>query len=572
MKAVKIVAIVLCLLISVEVIAAENADIDKALNFTDSYRQAKQAESEGNIEKAKAVYEDLLSKLSPLNGVKLDLARLYYKDEQYHQAKKLLEEILSGRRPKGYIKRGANELMASINEVIKDQPFVPVPVTRPARSGEAPSMGTKIAEERAVEAKIARIAKARTLETKLAKIVEPSEQNEKPLLDEYFQKAKQAESRGNSDQAIEAYKQMLAIDPSLSGVRLDLALLYQKDKQYHNAKDIYEAVLKNNPPENVKNNVNLMLSFINALLNQHDFSGSISIGDNWDSNANSAAGSNQITFSGVSIPLDPTSQGAKDNQVFLSASLSYAYKFNNPDDKDISPLWRTTATYYQTEQANLDNLNLILLSLRTGPEFDFRKHNTNLSFGAGYNYIKLDSHEYLYVTYGDASIKYRMTDRLSFQLDGVHEHRHFINSPTSTVLTEKTGTANQAGIKGTYIISSKDVLSAGVTWREEDTNRIYNDFSSTDYTGSYTRVLPWDSFAVTTLGLKKSNYDGPDPLVSPTLVRDDNDRNVSFTLGRKFGSSLSATLGYTFRKVESNIQNFDYDNHRVSSSISWSFQ
>ena len=76
-------------------------------------------------------------------------------------------------------------------------------------------------------------------------------------------------------------------------------------------------------------------------------------------------------------------------------------------------------------------------------------------------------------------------------------------------------------------------------------------------------------------GYRKINYQANDPLISAS-VRDDKEYTGGVTIGRNFtlpetGDRLTLSTGYQYRDAQSNLQNYDYENHRFTFALGMSF-
>lgn len=390
-------------------------------------------------------------------------------------------------------------------------------------------------------------------------------------LDHYFTYAKAATTLGKFEEAEAAYLFMLEARPSLNRVKLDLALLYSRLGQNAYAKELYEEVLAADPPPQVRKNIELALSRVEEQLKQHRFSGTVMLGFNADSNANAAPSSEGLTFLDQTIPLEDQSRAETDHQYFGVLSANHGYRFDIDNKAPYALDWNSSATFYRAEQVELPELNLALVSVKTGPKLHLKEYNTKLGLNGGYNFIKLDGEEYLHVGLGELTAEYRVNDRFSLNSIFAYERRRFVNSPTNTTLTDRTGHALQGTLGATYALSTKDLISANASLRKEMTQRDYFDNVQWRFAGNYTRIFPFDIFLNLQNSYRTSDYESNDPFVSSTTARLDREYIVGLTVGKKLWDDFTWTLGYQYKSVNSNLQNFEYDNHRVSTSIGWSF-
>lgn len=392
---------------------------------------------------------------------------------------------------------------------------------------------------------------------------------DKENLDSYFEYAKLMQSQGKLKEAAGAYEYMLKQNPNLDRIKLDLALIYLTDKRYQEAKTLFTEVLEKNPPEQVKTNIAQMLAKIEQDTKIHTYGGSVTLGFNHDSNANSAAGAGEIVFNDTPIQLPTDSKRQSDGHMFVAISGNHSYRMTKPEE-DYQANWDSSLTIYRTEQAQLDNLDLKLISLKMGPTIKLPALKTEFNISGVMSNVELDRESYLKTNSLDMTGKYFLTERLFLDGQLIFEHKKHHNSKKAATNTDRNGDATQLKLAATYILTPEDIINGSVVLRREKTRRRYQDYDQANLQASYTRVLPYDMFGNVIAGYKVSNYDAADPLVSAN-VRDDIERSVTVLGGKKLPFGLTVTLSYQFRNVSSNIINFDYHNHRVASTLSYAF-
>jgi tetratricopeptide (TPR) repeat protein len=387
-------------------------------------------------------------------------------------------------------------------------------------------------------------------------------------LDHYFAYAQMAEQMGLHEEAAQTYEAMLKLAPHLDRVRLDLGAAYLRIGRLDDAKRELETVLERQPPDSVRENVETILTQIDGELREHSWSGSVSFGLNHDSNANSAPQSDALQIFETIIPLTADQRQQEDMQFFAAAGLTHEYRPHWGKGEHISGKWRSDVTLYHAEQSSLEDLDLKLFSFKTGPIFRSHLSGIQVAPKLGYNHIVLGTHSYLRSTNPEMDMEFPLNNWMMLTVNARHEFREFENPPGVTVYEDRTGSATQFTAGSRYILKDTDFLTIEVSSRRERTRVEYYDNEQLAANLAYTHLFPEDFFALATLGYRNTVYDGPDTALIGPQTRHDKERSFGLTLGKKLTEVITGTIGYQYRDTESNLINYDYDNHRFSATFS----
>lgn len=384
-------------------------------------------------------------------------------------------------------------------------------------------------------------------------------------LDNYFRYAKLAEALGEYEKALRAYETMLLKNPGLDRIRLDLGIAYLKSNRPNDARTMLNQVLARNPPPQVRENIERALKEIDDQSAHHNTSGFVQVGFTVDSNATSAPGSGSVTVIDTNIALDPSARGKKDQGLAFTAGVQHSYRFN-PLSKNSRWSWDSSLVGYQTLQNDQDQLNLQLVSLRSGPSVSLPEARTKLSLTPNATVITLDREHYLDIFGIEAKAEAQLSQRFMLEPAIAYEWREFHNSPTVTVYDDRTGGAWQASLTGRYLITARDMVDVSAQWRDEDTQERYYNNHQWQMGLGYAHLFEKGYFASLRGSYRRSFYDRPDLLIS-ARTRNDTEATGQFTLGKNFENDFTASIGYMYRDVDSNIQNYAYDNHRVTGNV-----
>ncbi len=393
-------------------------------------------------------------------------------------------------------------------------------------------------------------------------------------LDNYYDYATLATTLREYDKAAVMYERMLAIVPNLPRIKLELAMVEMRRRQFDKAEDLIEDALSGDVPEQVRKNLEPVLAQLEEATKTHHFSGSLSFGAHHDTNANSAPESNQVNvvIAGQELPftLDENFRGRRDAQFFLSSSLTHEYRHPKEIAEGIGFAWQSSGTYYHNEYDNFDELNIQLGAVRTGPVFTGIGGKLRTGLSAGYNHIILDNQTYQRQYIGELSLQYALDATKRLRLIATETIRDYVNANNNRGLDARDGDVKEVRAGATFTVTPRDFLDVEVRFRNEDTERIFFDNRQAGVTGSYTHQFNDGWYSRAHIGLRSTNYDAPDPSIS-SKVRKEKEFTAGASVGKSFAENVTGTVGYDYRDVDANITNYSYDNHRFSSTLGWRF-
>jgi len=393
-------------------------------------------------------------------------------------------------------------------------------------------------------------------------------------MDAHFSYAQKAMKERDAREAEWALRKMLEKDPTLDRVKLELALSLIPQGKLAESKALFEEVKKGNPPPSVAANIDTMLAIVNKGLQPHRVAGAVTFGINIDTNANSAPGTGDITVLDTSIPLGAGARGTRDMHGFGAVSLSHVYR-HDLDPKALTMRWKSDILEYRTKQGRLQDLDLAMHTFRTGPEFSFLNSGVKMGVYGGFSFIELNHRDYLKTPKGEYALEVPLSTSVALGYSGSLEKREYQNAPGITTYEDRNGNAWQQNASIRYLPTEDWLLNAGVFYRKEQAKKIYYENDQVGANAGATYLFNPDTFINYNLSYREFDYDGNDPLIS-VLKRSDKEHSVGFMVGRNFTipeseQRVTVTAGYTYRDVDSNIQNYDYDDNRVSTSFTLAF-
>ena len=403
-----------------------------------------------------------------------------------------------------------------------------------------------------------------------------------------FQQALALRTAGKPAEAASLLHSLLARDPSLQRVRLELAVCQEQLGDGAGAALLYQQVLASNPPPGVQRTVKARLPALSAgmmlpppsepglaatrtaaappnlpgesaagraALTQRETSGlglhgDIALGMIYDTNVNVGPISDTVTIFDLPFTVDPGARPTADWGAQLRASLQA--------EIPLSGRWKviTSLTYDRLDYFKMHAFDFDRLAASVGPALTGSNWQAALFAGYGASWIGHD----LY------SQDLSLTPQWTWQ---------FQPQWTSTLTASAaTGMNSQnSGYSGASIF-----LSESVQWTSKDGRtfirpRLYyvrdnadaEFLASNQYGGGigFFTMLPWGISLYVEPSARLAQYDGREPLYGKT--RREPQFVLNANLARPLGLwGLEAALGYTYTRNDSNVEQFDYQRSQVT--------
>ena len=218
-----------------------------------------------------------------------------------------------------------------------------------------------------------------------------------------------AMNTGNLEMAVKKFKEMLAVNPNLHRVRLELAAAYFQLARYDEAKQELMTVKAANPPPEVQTNIDRMLAAIKEQQRQVTLGFRFAMGYMWDSNV-SAGPDNQtlnIGTGGTTFTLPQDAAKVSDEAVVNSVGVNLLYDFGAKQGF----MWNSDVSLYSTAYQKYGKFNYFMTDVTTGLWWVGRQDIVKLPVG------------YLSQSMGGNYLN----DRLSYIVHFDPSYEHFFN-------------------------------------------------------------------------------------------------------------------------------------------------
>lgn len=403
-----------------------------------------------------------------------------------------------------------------------------------------------------------------------------------------FQQALALRQAGKTAQAASLLHSMLARDPSLHRVRLELAVCQEQIGDGSGAALLYQQVLASNPPPGVRRTVQARLSALSAGMmlpppsergiasarttaappnlpgesaagraatvraNDSAFGlhGDLAIGMIYDTNVNVGPISDTVTIFDLPFTVDPGARPTADWGTQVRASLQAQIPMNSR--------WKfiTSVTYDRLDYLEMNAFDFDRVAATVGPALSGANWQVALFAGYGASWLGRDLYSQ------DLSLSPQWTWQFQPQWTST------FTASAATGMNSQNG-----GYSGASFFVSESVQWTSKNGRTFIRPRLYYvrdnadaEFLASNQVGGgigFFAMLPWGISFYVEPSARLAQYEGREPLYGKT--RREPQFVLNANLARPLGFwGLEAALGYTYTRNDSNVEQFDYQRSQIT--------
>jgi hypothetical protein len=398
-------------------------------------------------------------------------------------------------------------------------------------------------------------------------------------LDVLFKFATIATKTGDYEGAISALERMLLVNPDLPRVRLELAVLYYRLGSFEVSRTYLETVVASPgiSPE-VRARAEQYLAEVEKRGSRSRFVGEVFGGVRYQSNANLGPPTSSVRLFGQTANLNQSAIGTADWGVVASGYVRHIYDLGGQDKGALE----TQLTGYANRQFQISQANVSILDLTSGPRFQafqgiFEDVTIKPLFSLGYIWVNDVPY---YGSYGSGiEVGSLLTDKLRNTTNVVYRRLLYQDSwylPNNFVYTGNEYSANT-----TFQYALTDVVAI---FGNSNVQRYMTDnYPSYSYillgVGGglqfrfadplFKSELPW-SIALSA-NLQWWTYDQPDPIIDPSVTRQQNDTILNIALSVPFDERTTMTISGGRFVRSASLPNYDFVNNSFLMGVSWRF-
>ncbi len=366
---------------------------------------------------------------------------------------------------------------------------------------------------------------------------------------------------GKPDKATLAFERVLAVNPNFAGARIDMGRAYMLLGNMLQAKEEFDAVMKLNPPDAVKRQVEGFIAGIEQLrqVAKTSWGGFFGISFGRDSNVNGAPSDAEqfIPIFGQTVLLDPNSVETPSNYLGLSGRI----QFNHRANENVALYAGLDMDLRRNFQAS--QFDRSAADLRLGSIFTLTNHELEFSLVVGKTY--LEQRNYRNLTGGAVQWRVNVNEVNQFQSIVQFNRLSYPQRELSVFDTDQTvigfswlrlfGTNKQGlGFAGLYQGKETD---------PNDNPSGAKDFYGVRAGGQWGIGARWAVYS--TLGLAFADYDGFD--ISQQKVREDKHFDWSVGANYLLWDSWSVRPQINVTRHDSNIGLYSFIRREISVTL-----
>ncbi|MBB4955134.1 tetratricopeptide (TPR) repeat protein [Agrobacterium vitis] len=395
-------------------------------------------------------------------------------------------------------------------------------------------------------------------------------------LDAAFEYAALSSQIGDLEGAIATLERMLIFAPGLPRLQLELGVLYFRLGAFKTAKTYFDAAVSgtNTPPE-VRQKVEHYQQAITHNTDTVAFSGSISAGTRYQTNANSGPGSATVTLNGLNYLLSNDARKSSDLSTYVSGDVQNVIDLPMQGVK-----FKTSLRAYGEFYRDRTDLNLGYGELTAGPSFDLNSIglegyglDTYGIIGGG-----ILSGDPLMATFGaGALLTMRANNNAFYGIRSEYRYEHLYNSTDHPTLSDKSGDRLQTQFMSVYRLSDSVNLGfSGIVDRfnaDVDYNSYWQFAASSGVSVDFMSPISSQSeqwnFSASTL-LSQRLYDEADPMISASSQHMTR-WSINLTQTVPIAKKWSAFVQASYEKAWSNYDTSVFDNATLAVGLKKAF-
>ena len=365
-----------------------------------------------------------------------------------------------------------------------------------------------------------------------------------------------AMNMGKTDLAVNKFQSMLAIDPELHRVRLELAATYFRAKRFDKARLELEHVRAASPPPAVLENIERLLAAINERTRQLFWNTRLIQGILFDDNVSAGPDERELAVVGGTLTLDDTSKKLADEAWVTDLMGNMIYDFGERNGF----LWNLEGSLYNRTYFSESQFDFFLVDATTGPWFAHQRGL--LKVPVGYSYLEYDSDRLSRIFHFHPTYEFRLTPDIRVKGSYSFSNTNYYASSNSDL----DNTRQRVEFLPTIYLKNRiHTFTATAAYETSDADAERFSYNGPIFGISYSTRIPFGTEVYLGYEWYRRDYDD-EPLLYD-VIREDTQNRILLSLNQPFLDYFFAAFSFEYIDNDSNAELYKYDRKTYLISI-----
>ena len=376
--------------------------------------------------------------------------------------------------------------------------------------------------------------------------------------------------------AASTLERILLLSPDLARVRLLYAVVLYRLDNLNEAEREFRAVEQLPMADTLREEVTFYLEQIALRRKTTRYTATLTGGAQWDSNRNAGPRNGRVLF--LDTPLDLVTGKKEDD--FSGIGLA-GLRVQHDLGYDAGHALLGGIQIYGQKQVDVTDLDLMAISADGGGLY--RSPIADIQPSVYGTYLNLGGESYVETIGAGVRANHRFSEKLDVFARVRFDYENFENLDESPTTEERTGARIQGGVGASWAPRPRLRFDAGAGFLHKDADQEFYTYTGPAAFASVTYLLGRGQFLLSTFSYEYDRYDGPDPIVSV-----DKRRDSVYVSGLSYGIPLGVLMPFlgsspavrdtlltanaTYVNEDSNIENYTYDDWRLSILFTKNFE
>ena len=368
-----------------------------------------------------------------------------------------------------------------------------------------------------------------------------------------------AAKAGETELAVAEFNKMLAIDPNLHRVRLELASVYFATGRHTDARRELETVQRANPPPQVLENIKRMLAAIKERTRTLSWNLRLATGFMWDDNISTGPDPGVYSLPGGSS-FRPSLTSAKLSDQASVTSFAGNLLFDVGEKQGF--MWNTGTSFYFKGYMDYSEFDYLAVDINTGPWWAGRR--SIFKMPVGYSHSEYGSDRLSFLLHVDPSYEYFFNPHVSLRGTYIFKREWFYQKARADNFDNDSHIIELAPT--VYLGNRRHIITATLSHDHHSAQNAVYTYDAPIVGLSYFTRFPTKTELYLGYQWTRRDYAYPQTFPYAGLKREDERHYYTAVLSQVFFKyfNVSYAFGYTINHSNLDLNEWDKTTHTIS--------